>query len=473
MMPGPAMRLYWTLPVRVQEALLGAYACHLDGLYYGNGYAGWVEECRREQQWSRTEAERWQNDRLSLLVERAATRVPYYRWAWRRADWRAVRSAADLQTLPVVEKQSIRGNEMEFMVETVDAASLWETRTSGTTGTALRLYWPRSMLPRYWAIIEVMVRGAAGVSRDCPRAMMGGRTIIRGDTSRPPFWRFIRRWRQLYLSSYHVGNATARSYLRAIREYDSVWITGYGSAIAALAEGADGAAAPLRAAIVSGDTLLPEMRASIEECFACKCLDHYGQSEGVCMAMECGNGRMHIIPAVGIVEILDENGAACGPGEVGEIVATGLLNEVMPLIRYRTGDYAAWAEERTCPCGNTQRVLSGLEGRVDDYLVTADGRRIGRLSTAMKGSPSIHSIQIVQDRPGHGYVLCRPGGGYHPWHGQAVCEAIRERIGSFDLEVVEVAEIPRTARGKRALVIRASPGSAEWQRYEVLLGVGR
>ena len=242
------------------------------------------------------------------------------------------------------------------------------------------------MQPKWWALYE-MCRHTAGVGRESPHARLIGRPIVRGSTTRPPFWRYNRRWQQLNCSSYHVSRATAPHYVAAMRHYGSQWIEGYGSAIAALAESAMEAGIaplPLRAAIVSGDTLLPGMRTSIETFFQCKCYDQYGQSEGVCMAMECPHGRMHLVPAAGIVEILEEDGSPCAPGEVGEVVATGLLNDAMPLIRYRLGDYAAWAEDQECPCGNVHPILAHLEGRLDDYLITTDGRKIGRLSTAVK-----------------------------------------------------------------------------------------
>ena len=187
------------------------------------------------------------------------------------------------------------------------------------------------------------------------------------------------------------------------------------------------------------------------------------------MAMECPQGRMHIIPAAGILEILREDGSPCVPGEVGEMVATGLLNDAMPLIRYRLGDYAAWAEDQSCACGNQQPVITNLEGRVDDYLITSDGRRIGRLSTAIKRSPTIHSAQIMQDRPGHAYLLVRPSNGYRSPDANAVRDDILERIGSFDLEVMEVAEIPKTSQGKTALVVRLADRPQMAPTYDKLL----
>ena len=142
----------------------------------------------------------------------------------------------------------------------------------------------------------------------------------------------------------------------------------------------------------------------------------------------------------------------------------------MPLIRYRTGDYAAWALEPACECGSRHPVIESLEGRVDDYLETTDGRRIGRLSTAIKRSPTIAAAQLVQDRPGHAFLLVRPGEGYVRSHAEAVRDDIVERIGAFEFEILEVAEIPKTPAGKTRLVVRLGEKSKSVQEaYRPLL----
>ena len=351
--------------------------------------------------------------------------------------------------------------------------SLWVEKTSGTTGTYLKVYWPKSMVPQWYAIMEVMVRYIAGVAQEIPRVMMGGRPVIPGNTSEPPFWRFNRYWKQLYFSSYHISRKTSFEYISALKKYKSLWMTGYGSAIAALAESAlaEGIEPyPLKTVIVSGDTLLPGMRKSIEEYFQCKCYNHYGQCEGVAMAMECVHGKMHVVPTLGIIEILREDGSPCRPGEVGEIVGTSLLNNAMPLIRYRIGDYAAWEEDQSCLCGNPNPIIGKLEGRKDDYLVTTDGRKIGRLA-AFRKSTYIHSAQLVQDRPGHAFLLVRPGKGYRLSHAELVCESIRERIGKFKLDVVEVGELPRTPQGKTILVVRLMDRPELKAIYKKIIGL--
>jgi hypothetical protein len=72
----------------------------------------------------------------------------------------------------------------------------------------------------------------------------------------------------------------------------------------------------------------------------------------------------------------------------------------------------------------------------------------------MKRSPTIHSAQLVQDRSGHAYLLVRPSNGYRAADAAAVRDDILERIGAFDLDILEVSEIPRTHQGKTSLVVR-------------------
>jgi phenylacetate-CoA ligase len=466
------MELYWRLPVFLQETALSFYARRLERIYYGPGYKEWYERFKSWKAWSNEEGRAWQSQQLQAIVRLAATRVPYYRDKWKKNDWKSIRSAEDLSLLPLLDKRSLHQNEQAFLVEGLNPNSLWMDRTSGTTGAALKIYWPLPALPKWWALTEVMVRNAAGVAQEIPRAMMGGRTVVPGTTKQPPYWRFNRRWQQLYLSSYHVSRDTARDYVGAIHKYGSEWIIGYGSAIAALADSAlEARLSPhrLRVVITSGDTLLPGMRSSIEQFFQCRCVDLYGQSEYVAMAVECSQKRMHVVPAAGILEILREDGSPCLPGEVGEIVATGLLNDAMPLIRYRVGDCAAWAEDQNCRCGNSQAIIANLEGRVDDYVITSAGRKIGRLAGFRRGT-RIHSAQLVQDSLDHAFLLVRPGQEYSCKDALAVRNDILSRVDNLEIDIVEVPEIPKTPQGKQATVVRLFDRPDMRRSYEKLLG---
>lgn len=467
------MEIYWRMPVFVQEAALALYARRLEKIYYGPGYREQKEFLSGWRKWPMGYVKALVREKLKKIIKTAAMGVPYYREKWKDIDWRSIRTEKDLYKLPCVNKQEIRNNEGALIREGLDIKSLWCEKTSGSTGTSLKIYWPIDMVRTHWAIAEVMIRNAAGVAKEIPRAMLGIRPIVRGGSQSPPFWRFNRTWGQLYLSSFHISKKTAPEYIKALKEYKSQWLTGISSAIAALAQFAlelGISPHPLRAVIVSGDTLQPGMRKSIESFFKCKCFDSYGQIENVSMALECAYGKMHIVPLVGVVEILREDGSACAAGELGEIVGTSILNDAMPLVRYRTGDYAAWAPDQHCECGNRYPILSRIEGRTDDYLMTEDNRKIGRISSAFRRSPTIYSAQLVQFHPGHAYLLVKAGHGYKRVHAEAVKDDILDRVGRFRLDIVEVPEIPRTPRGKTSLVVRIKNDSPQKTAYEKLLG---
>jgi phenylacetate-CoA ligase len=83
---------------------------------------------------------------------------------------------------------------------------------------------------------------------------------------------------------------------------------------------------------------------------------------------------MHLADDGLIVEVV-KDGASAKPGEEGEIVVTELYGELMPLIRYRTGDRGVLSE-RSCSCGLPFGVLERLSGRVTELLRCPDGSLI-------------------------------------------------------------------------------------------------
>jgi phenylacetate-CoA ligase len=453
-------RLYFALPIWAQELALSQYGRHLDRLYYGDGYERWCEHFTMLEWSSAVRMQEYQFEALRKILGAALRTVPWFReWA-AREEIRVhdLRALDDLRRLPIMEKDPIRREPWRFVREDYQRKRLILHKTSGTTGKSLHIYWSREALPWWWALHEMRVRHWAGVSQALPRAMVGGRPVVRGETAVPPFWRFNRHWRQLYMSSYHISPATASYYIDALRQYGSRWVTGYGSAIALLGEHLleQPAELDIRAVLTSGDTVTPLQRQAIENGFGCRMHDYYGSAEGCCVISECEQGSLHVQPEAGILEILDEEGNPCPPGVEGEFICTGLGNDAMPLVRYRTGDYGCWAKRPSCACGRQSPLVGHITGRTDDYLLLPDGRRVGRLSTAMKQAPSVKQAQLAQDAPDHAWLLVVPDAGYRDEDGLALRDDVLSRIGerSIRLEVRSVREIPPTPVGKHVLVRR-------------------
>lgn len=80
----------------------------------------------------------------------------------------------------------------------------------------------------------------------------------------------------------------------------------------------------------------------IETIFKCPARGFFGHSERACFAAEKINekGVYEVLLTYGLIEIIKPNGEKATLNEEGEIVCTGFINKAMPLIRYKTGDYA-------------------------------------------------------------------------------------------------------------------------------------
>jgi phenylacetate-CoA ligase len=128
----------------------------------------------------------------------------------------------------------------------------------------------------------------------------------------------------------------------------------------------------LRIAFLGAEPHSEKMRQKIEEFFGFKGFNSYGLSEmnGPGMAFECPeqNG-MHIWEDNYIVEIIDPVTQKPLPeGEEGELVATTLVRDGMPILRYRTKDLTRIIPG-PCPCGRTHRRIERIKGRTDDMMI--------------------------------------------------------------------------------------------------------
>jgi phenylacetate-CoA ligase len=123
------------------------------------------------------------------------------------------------------------------------------------------------------------------------------------------------------------------------------------------------APAGLRGLLAISQQLTGEMRRRIEGSLGVRVDQNYGLNEIGIVASRCPEGeRYHVHAEHCLVEIVDGQGQPCAPGQRGRLLATGLNNPAMPLVRYDTDDLAEVAEG-PCPCGRTLPSFAGLHGR--------------------------------------------------------------------------------------------------------------
>lgn len=131
----------------------------------------------------------------------------------------------------------------------------------------------------------------------------------------------------------------------------------------------------LRQAMAFSESLTDDIKAQCHEAWGVPVIDGYSAQEVGHIALQCPeHDGYHSAAESLLVEVLDDDGRQCGPGEVGNVVVSSLLNFATPLIRYRIGDLAEVGA--ACPCGRGLPALRRILGRERDMIQLPDGSKI-------------------------------------------------------------------------------------------------
>lgn len=457
------LKVYHRLPYPARVMAAGIRGRQLRRWRYGPQTDQMVDEYLERETWKAEQWRAWEDERLAQVLHRAATQVPYYREQWAARRREGDRAPWDvLANWPVLSKEALRQQPRAFLADDCNADDMFYEHTSGTTGKPLHIWLSRETVQAWFALFEARVRYWYGVGRADRWAIMGGQLVAPVDQQDPPFWVWNPALSQLYLSTYHLKPRNVPAYLAALRQYEVVYLLGYPSALHRLAQvtlDLNLEAPRLRVAIANAEPLYDHQRAVVEQAFGCTVRETYGMAEIAAAASECEAGRLHAWPESGLIEILDDDADRPLPAnQPGRLVATGLMNADMPLIRYETGDRATRApHDLACRCGRTLPLITAIEGRVDDVVITSDGRHVGRLDPVFKADLPIREAQIIQEDLDAIRVLYVPTVEYTEADGEALARRIRDRVGDMTIVLQEVDEVPRTDNGKfRAVISRVS-----------------
>lgn len=447
--------LYSRLPLIAQHSAVSAYGLYWYWVRFGSGYERHLSEYTQREQFDNSEWQSWRQNALGILLRDAATQVPFYIRAW-SSDIKAAAFLGRLEELPLLEKESIRAQPDSFLRQDMKPKRRLIFNTSGSTGTPIASIWTIQELRSSLALREVRSARWAGVSFKLPRATFSGRMVEPDPESKGPYYRFNAIERQVYFSAFHLRPDTAPLYVNALTKHRIEWMTGYSFSFYLLAkfildQGLQ--VPPLKAVITTSEKLTIEMRSVMETAYGCRVYEEYSTVENAVFASECESGRLHVSPDAGVVEILRPDGTACGPGEVGEVVATCLSRTYQPFIRYRLGDMACWDGE-PCPCGRAMPVLKEVTGRIEDAVIGVDGRQMVRFHGIFVEQPNVREGQIIQETLSRIRVRIVPANGFSSGDAQEITQRVKQRLGSQVEVIVESVEsIPRTKAGKFRAVI--------------------
>ncbi len=305
-------------------------------------------------------------DWLGDFLAHCAAAVPFYR--------RYAAGTRDFADLPPVSRADLSRDVAAFVPDGLPLDRLINFRTSGTTGHPLLVPSHPTVAARYaafhrralarYGIEPTPGPGRVGVvlvgfQRNCFTYVSVNPTL--GESGLAKINLHPGDWRDPADRSRYLDSLAPEFY------------TGDPISLPALAE------LPLatrpRALLSTSMALGPALRQRLEERFGCPVLDVYSLNEAgpVAAALPGGEGLELLQPRL-FVEILDDAGRRLPPGQRGEVALTGGFNPWLPLLRYRTGDFARLAFR-----GQAPPLLLDLAGRPPVRFRTMAGEWVNNL----------------------------------------------------------------------------------------------
>ena len=346
------------------------------------------------------------------LLQFSLDKVPYYREEINRLGFNAMDITAKptevLHALPLLDKTILHNRLDGLKAGDLDKRQ-WHYNTSGGSTGQLARFVQDAAYDNAGQASKALLDEWTGYVKGMPKAVLWGsaRDLLAGkDTLRTRLGRYLRN--EYPFNTFRMTEADMRSFVATINRVRPVQILAYADAAFELARFIESEGLRVhspKALMTSATTLYPHMRDMIERVFSAPVFNRYGSREVGDIACECEyHNGLHVNPYTHHVEILRADGSPCAPGEVGEVAVTLLTNFAMPIIRYRIGDMAVWAEH-PCKCGRYWPLLREVSGRVNNIIRTSKGTySSGGLMTMLyfkdpqKTQPftSIRQFQLVQ-----------------------------------------------------------------------------
>jgi phenylacetate-CoA ligase len=441
----PLLKLYEAAPQPVKSLAGRVYRAIPSSLRYGPAYTRFQNEAREAEAWDAETLRRYQIAALrdSLL---AAAKAPFYaeRFAAHSVDPSEFEALEQLADYPLLTKQDLILHREQMVNPQFDAKQRLYITTGGSSGVPVGFYLHKGVSrPKEQAYLEAQWSRRGYRVGDRVAVVRGGVTSSKAGGS-ISYYDATRNW--LILSSYHLTLERLPEYVAALNRFRPQHLHAYPSAALMLARGLEQTGLKLDFKLTSllcgSEKLTAESQQYLEQFFGARVFHWYGHSERIVLAAQSRtSNHLRFWPTYGFVEFGD-------PDAEGnrEIIGTSFHNHIMPLVRYRTGDYAKITD------GEVLEIV----GRDYEYLVSATGRRISLTAINMHDRlfDGLLAVQFFQEQAG--VVECRfqPGPQWQSNRDEVMRAGLLKKLGDdFTLTLQQVTEVEKTSAGKHKWLV--------------------
>jgi len=348
---------------------------------------------------------------LLVIVNNAIENIPYYR---RQCKTRVKALCEFESNIHFIDKEIIMGQWDDFVIPGLKKKDIVIGTTGGTSGKSLKLMLPKDRYVFELSTMYSMWKNVGWTGQI--RAVIRNDHLKSDQTFRVNFLK-----KEIIFDGFKTTPDYYFEIYRILRKFNVGYIHAYPSSayqFAAFLEREKLDVSFIKAFLCGSEALLPEQKELIKKRLGINLYHWYGHSEKLVLGGYCANSDLiHIEPTYGYFELIDVDGKVITEiGKRGEIVGTTLHNPYMPLIRYRTGDYAEYAGDYCEACKRHLPLIKNINGRWDiNRIFLNDGTYVS--ITALNLHDELYSfiegLQYVQKEKGKLEILIIRGQGYN------------------------------------------------------------
>ena len=407
----------------------------------------------RSETWNADEWHEYQTEELKRLFYFCSKNIPYYQSLFKHhnVDPCAKDIWAEYAKLPYLSKDITRSEGENIVASNIKKNGLYVATTGGTTGKPVAIKFDNSSYKSEWAYKVYLWNRAIGYTPQSKKATFRGVDQLKGSLYvENPIYNEIR------FSPFKLESETdLKAVVAKLKTYRPEFLHGYPSAINQLVKHLkkENISLPsVKAIILISENIFTHQTDLFRTYFSCPVYSFYGLTERVVIASMDGDDSEYFLhPGYAVTDLVDDFGNIVNKSNVqGEIVSTGFTNYGMPLIKYRTGDYACYGNA-TSELWNMPSITE-IRGRwKQEFLIGRDAEKVSIIALNMHSNifDKLKKMQLYQAVIGVVQLNIVKGPEFCHDDELKIYSAYKAKLGNnFDVTFKYFDQIPLTVSGK-------------------------
>jgi phenylacetate-CoA ligase len=349
----------------------------------------WYKKIENMNSLSQSEITKWQNQKLSELINFVYEHTIYYREIMDQLGLKPedFKSTDDLNRLPVLSKEIIKKRFDDIVPDNIHTIKHRKSSTGGSTGDPLHFLLDENTWG-YVTAAKIFAWRKTGFRYGNMYISLGSSSLFPVNKKSLVHEIYYKIRNTIPLNGMNMEDAICEKYLNIAREHKVKYLYGYASAIYLLASYAkkNNITYSFNAVFTTSEILTEDYRQTIETAFNTKVMDCYGARDGGVTAFEIERGK-YFVGYNTFCEVADSS-------EISTLYCTNLIDYAFPMIRYELGDEVLLNDSDTQFNG---QVITKIGGRSADIIRLVNGRTLTNPGfTILFKKFNINAYQVMQ-----------------------------------------------------------------------------